>query len=101
MPKEIKNMDNKYDTQLIIMQSPIESNKKEMKSNKQNSDDKMMNPTEDFKAIFTVITDQINTLKSSPTQRDSTKSLESTTVVLYNRRDTPFDSGQSTKIGGM
>ena len=36
-------MDKKVDDQFIITQSPIESNKKYMRSNKQEYDEKMMN----------------------------------------------------------
>ena len=36
-------MDNKYDEKFIIMQATIESNKQEMKTNKQDSDKKMIN----------------------------------------------------------
>ena len=45
MPKLSNNMDNKADEQLIITQSTIEANMQEMKSNKQDSDDKMMKVT--------------------------------------------------------
>ena len=41
-----------------------------MKPNKQDSDEKMMNLAEDFKVMIKAITDQINTLESSPTQKD-------------------------------
>ena len=69
-----------------------------MKSNKQDYDDKMMKLAEYFKTILAAITDHINTLKSSPNQKDSTKSLEPTTVLPANRRDSPLDSGHSTKM---
>ena len=39
-------IDNNPDEQFIIMQSTIESNKQEMKSNKQESDEKTINLTE-------------------------------------------------------
>ena len=56
------------------MQATIEANKKEMKSNKQDSDEKMMKLTEDIKEILastiTSMMDQINILKSSPAQKD-------------------------------
>ena len=45
-------MDNKSDEQFIILQSTIESNKQDMKSNKQESDEKMMNLTEYLKAMI-------------------------------------------------
>ena len=61
-----------------------------MKSNKQDSDEKMVKFTEDFKAILAAITYQINTLKSLSTQKDSTKPMDPTTVFLVNRRNLPF-----------
>ena len=48
-------MDKNYDEQFIIMQYTIEANMKEMKSNKQDSDDKIMKLTETFKAILASI----------------------------------------------
>ena len=72
-----------------------------MKSNKQDSDEKMMKLVEYFKAMLTAITDRINTFKSSPTQKYSTKHPYPTTVVPANRRDTSLDGGHSTKIGGI
>ena len=64
-------MDNNSDEQFIIMQAKIESNKQETKTNKQYSDEKMMNLTEKFKAMIessiTSIMDHINTLKYLPT----------------------------------
>ena len=41
-------MDNNYDEQLLIMKSTIESNKQE-------TDDKIANLTEDLKSMFTSI----------------------------------------------
>ena len=72
-----------------------------MKSNKQESDEKMMNITEYFKEMLVSITDKINTLKYSPTQTDPKKPPDPTTVVTANRRAPLLDGGQSTKIGGM
>ena len=40
-------MDNRSDEQFIFVQARIESNKKEMKSNKQDSDEKIMKVTKD------------------------------------------------------
>ena len=45
-------MDNKSDEQFIIMQATIEANNQDMKSNKQDSDEKTMNITEKFKAML-------------------------------------------------
>ena len=87
------------------MQAAIEANKQETKANKQDSDKKTMKLTEDFKAMnassITSITDQINTFTSYPTQKDSPKPPEPTTVVPDNRRAPSLDGGKSTKISGM
>ena len=50
--KKINNIYNRSSEQSIIVQATIEANKKEIKSNKQDSDDKMMKLTEDFKAML-------------------------------------------------
>ena len=94
-------MNNNSDAHFIIMKSVIESNKEQMIVNKPYSDEKIMNITEDFNANLTTITDQINTLKYSPTHKHSPKPPDPTTVVRANRRDPPLDGGQSTQIGGM
>ena len=87
------------------MQDTIEANNQEMKTNNQDSDEKMMKLTEDFKAMLAStiksIMDQINTLESSPTQKDSPKPTDCTNMALYNKRASPLDIGQSTKNGGM
>ena len=55
---------------------------------------------EELKTIFAAITYQINTLKSLPTQKDSPKPPEPTTVVTSNTRTTPLNGIQSTRICG-
>ena len=76
-----------------------------MKTNKNDSDEKMMKLIEDFNAIIassiTSIIDHINTSKSSPDHKDSTKPPDPTTVVPDNRRSSPLHSGNSTEIGAM
>ena len=76
-----------------------------MKANKQDSADKMMKLIEYFKATIasyiTSIKNQINNFKSSPTEKDSPKPPDPTTVVLDNRSYPPLDDGKSTKIGDM
>ena len=74
MPKGSNNMDNKSDKHLIVIKYTIEANKKEMKSNRQNSGDKMMKVTEHFKemlvsAIISMM-GHINMYKSSLDQMD-------------------------------
>ena len=70
-------MDNKYNEQFVLIQPTIEAKNQEMKANRQNSDDKMMKLTENFKTILassiTSIADNFNALKSLPTQEDSQK----------------------------
>ena len=60
-------MDNNSDEKFIITQSIIEPNEKVMKSNRQDSVEKMLNIIEDFKAMLasniTSIKYQINMLK--------------------------------------
>ena len=46
MPKGSNNMENKSDENLIIMQAAIESNKQEVRANKQYYDEKMIKSTE-------------------------------------------------------
>ena len=45
-------MDNKSDEQLIITQATTEAKKQEMKSNNQDSDEKIMKLTEYFKEML-------------------------------------------------
>ena len=72
-----------------------------MKSKNKDYNNKMMNLTEEFKEMLassiTSITDQINTLKSLPTQKKSPNSADPTTLILDEKRDSPLDGGQSTK----
>ena len=46
MPKVSNKMDKNPDEQFIIIKAAIDSNKQEMKSNKKDSDEKMMKITE-------------------------------------------------------
>ena len=86
-----------------------------MRANKQDSDEKMMQFTEEFKAMIAVIKNQINTLTSattviknhinifisSLTKKDPPKPPSPTTMVPANTRNPPLDGGYSTKNGGM
>ena len=98
-------MDNKSYGQFIIVQDSIEENKQDIKSNKKDSDEKIMKLAEDFKVILTSpitsITDQINTFKPLPIHKYSPKPPDPTDVVPSNKRALPLDGGQSTKIGSM
>ena len=57
MPKISNKMYNKSEEQFIIIQASIEANNPDIKSNKQESDEKMTKLTEDFKSILAAITD--------------------------------------------
>ena len=58
MPSGQKNMDNKSDDQLLMMQARIEGNN-------QDSDEKMKNLTQYFTGMIASIMDQIKISKSS------------------------------------
>ena len=60
-------MENNSDEQFIIIKSAIEVNKQEIKSNKQDSDEKMMQSTETLKLLTAFMMDQTNISKYSPT----------------------------------
>ena len=63
-----------------------------------------MNITEDLKvftATITLMMDQTNNSKLSPSQKDTSNLLYPITVVPDNSRDQPLDGVPSTKIGGM
>ena len=94
-------MEKNYDEQFIIMQAVIEANKWEMRSNKQDSGEKMTQFIVKFETILAVISSHINTLEHSPTQKDTSNPLDPTIVVTANRKAPPLDGGNSTKIGGM
>ena len=95
---------NSYEL-FIIMQETIEANRQYMKASKQEYDEKMINITEDFKEILasTIIStmDQINIIKSYPSQRDSPKPKDPITAFLAISRDITLVCGHYTKIIGM
>ena len=76
-----------------------------MKSKNQDPDKNILKIIEDFKAVLVSIITlrmyQINMLKYSPAQKDSTKPHEPTTMVQAKRRAPPLDGENSTKIGDM
>ena len=76
------------------MHATIEANKQDMKANKQDFDEKMMNLTEDFKLMLastiTSIIYQNNVYKSSPSHKYSPKALDPNTVIQSDKRDPPF-----------
>ena len=87
-------MDNKSDEKLLIVQSIIEANK-------QDSDEKMNNLTEDLTGMIASMMDQIKISKSSIDKKGSPKDQDHTTLAPANKKDPPPEGGYSTKIGGM
>ena len=83
-----------WDEQLLIMKSAIESNRQE-------SDGKTKNLEEDLISMITSMMEQIKISKSSPEYKYLSKDQCPTTVVQVNKRDPPFQGGNSTKIGGI
>ena len=75
--------------------------KADMKDNKQDSDEKMMQFTETLKVLTAFMMDQTNNSISSQTQKDTSTHLYPTTMVLATRRAPPLEGGHYTKIGGM
>ena len=55
----------------------------------------------DVAVLFALISNQINTLSSSTTQKDTLTPPDPNTVVLTNRRDLTLGGEHSTKTGGM
>ena len=51
--------------------------------------------------MLAAIADQINTLKYSPTQKDSPNPLDPNNGVPTNSRDPTLGSGKSTNVCGM
>ena len=51
--------------------------------------------------MLSVISNQLNTLAYSTTQKDASNPLDPITLVPDKRRDPIFGRGHSTKIGGM
>ena len=69
-----------------------------MTANKQESDEKIRKFTEKLKIMLAAITDHMQILKSSPTQKYLPETPEPTTVVPSNRKNPPLGGGQSTKL---
>ena len=101
MQKVTHNTEIKYDEQFIIMQPTIKFNKQEMRSNKQEYDEKLTQLRVKLETMLAVISDQLNTIAYSPTYKDTSNPPDATIMVLDNRRAPPLDGGHSTKIGGM
>ena len=101
MPKLTNKIENKYYEQFIIIKTAIESNKQEMKSKNQDSDEKMTQLTVKFETMLVLISNQLNALEYSPTQKDTLNPQDITTVVPANRRAPTLEGLNSTKIGVM
>ena len=87
-------MDNKSDYQLLIVQADIEANR-------QDSDEKMKNITEELTAMIASMMDQIKIQKLSLNKKDSPKNQDPTTLVPANKKAPKLEGGHSTEIGGM
>ena len=83
MPWGRNKIYNKSDYQLLIMQARIEFNR-------QYSDEKIKNLTEDLTAMIASIMYQINIYKYSPDKKDSPKYQYPTTVVPDNKKSPPL-----------
>ena len=94
MPKISNKMKNNPDEQFIIMQDIIEYYK-------QDSDEKMTKLSEEFKTMFAVLSNQVNTMSFSPAYKDTSTTTYLTTMVPSNRRAPPLEGVNSTKNGGM
>ena len=102
-------MDTKSDEQLLVIEFTIEANKKESDKNHKKTDEKLTLLTENQKEtnekitllLTAMMTDKNNISKSSPAQKDTSTPPDPTTVVPTNRRATPLEGVNSTKIGGM
>ena len=77
-------MDNKLDGQLLITQATIDANR-------QDSDEKSKNLTEDLTAMIASIMDQIKIPKYSPDKKDSPKAQDPTNVFLANKKASPLE----------
>ena len=87
-------MDNKSDSQLLIIKATIEAIRN-------NSDKRMKKITEDLTAIIISMIDQNKIQKYSLENKDKPKPQEPTTVISANKSDTPLEGGHSTEIGCM
>ena len=84
---------NSYD-QLLIMQVTIDANR-------QDSDEKMNNITEDLTSMITSIMDHIKYFKYSPYNKDSPKYQYPTNLFLSNNKAPKLEGVHSTSIGDM
>ena len=69
-----------------------------MKYNKKDYDEKMTQLTVKSETMFAVISNQLNTLSSSSTHKDTSNPPEPITVVTANRRAPPLEGGHSRKM---
>ena len=72
-----------------------------MKSNKQDSDGKIMQFIETLKVLTAFMMDQTNISKFPPTQKDTSTPLDPTALIPGNKRSSPLEGKHSTKIRGM
>ena len=75
--------------------------KSTIESNRQDSDEKMNNITEDLTKMITSMMDWIKISRSSPEKKDSPKAQYYTTVVPSKKKAQQLEGGNSKKNGGM
>ena len=86
MTNGTNKIENKSEVQFIII----------LKDYKKDTDEKMTKLSEEFKTMVAILSDQINksnninTISSSPTQKDAINPPVLTTLVTSNRRDLPL-----------
>ena len=61
----------------------------------------MMQFTENLKVLKSLMMDQTNNYKYSPTQKYTSTPPDPTTLVPANKRAAQLEGGHSTKISGM
>ena len=87
-------MGNKSDDHLLVIQATIDANR-------QNSEYKMKNLTEDLTEMIASRMYQIKMSKYS-IDKNNPKNLQyAINVVLDNKKASPFEGGNSTKNGGI
>ena len=101
MPKGGNKMDTKSDEQFLTVEATIKANKQEADRNQVKTDKKLTKITEDLQKLITLMMDQDNLSRSSPSQKDTSTPLDPTTTVHTNRRDPSLEVGVSKNIGGM
>ena len=72
-----------------------------IQANNQGSDEKLKKLTADLTKIIASMKDHIKMYKSSPENKDSPKTQDTTIVVPATKKAPPLEGGHYTNIGGM